>query len=367
MFSLSGSIAIIERSLHDATLLAIEQLNADGGINGRPLEPVVEDYASIPALAMEKAEKLILRDRCVATLGCYTSASRKAALTVFERENSILLYPTLYEGQECSPNAIYTGAVPNQQLVDFIPWIIHKLGADFFLIGSDYIYPHETNRIVKTLLEFHGGRVLGERYVPVGHVDFTDIITQIRATKPSTVFSTLVGDSVVAFYRQYRQAGLYADDLPITSPITTEEEIRAMGPEYAAGHYTSANYFESVDTPQNRRFVEEFKARHGSSSVTNFVMEAAYFQTFLLGQALREARSHATSDLLDALIGQEFLAPQGPVKIHTNHHTYLTARIGRANADGQFDIIWQSKSSIKPEPWFEMYTHSQRRRIGVAN
>lgn len=354
LFSLTGTTAIIERSLYRATMLAIETINARGGVNGRPLVPVYEDYASDPLQAVAKAQKLIRQDRCVATVGCYSSASRKAVLPIFEQEHSILLYPAAYESQECSGNIVYTGAVPNQQLADFVPWIIQHIGRDFFLIGSDHIYPHRINHIVKGLVEVHGGRVLAEYYVPPGWRDFEALIERIRAAGPSTVFSTLVGDSIPIFYQQYWQSGITARDIPITSPVTTEEEIRVMGANVAVGHYTSANYFQSVDTPQNRTFVREFKARYGKDSVTNFFMEAAYFQTFLLAQAMAAVDPENTEDLIEALVGQEFLAPQGPVKIDQNHHTFLTARIGRVNAGGQFDIVWQSKSSIKPEVWFEV-------------
>src|SRR4029078_4571858 len=259
LHSLSGTIAIIEKSLHNAELLAIEEINAKGGVLGKKIEPVIEDPQSLVQVFAEKAKKLLLEDKVVAVLGCYTSASRQSVLPVFEQYNGVLLYPTLYEAQECSKNCFYTGAVPNQQLDDFVPWIIKTLGRkNFYLIGSNYIYPKETNREVKALLQKHGGNVVDEQYAPLGHTEFSTNINKLASSNADIVFSDLVGDSIVAFYKQFRQFGLSANDIPICTPITTEQEIAAMGPENAAGHYTSFNYFQSVDTPENKSFVERY-------------------------------------------------------------------------------------------------------------
>ena len=258
LHSLSGTIAIIERSLHNAELMAIEEINAKGGVmGGKKLVPVVEDPQSVVRVFRQKAKKLLLQDKVVAVLGCYTSASRQSVLPEFENNNGILLYPTLYEAQECSYNCFYTGAVPNQQ--------------------------------------------------------------------PDVVFSTLVGDQIVAFYKQFKQFGITAEDIPICTPITTEQEIKGMGPEYALGHYTSFNYFQTVDSPENAEFVSRYKATYGEDAVTNAVMEAAYFQTYFLAQALDEVGTTDPDALItEGLPGQEFQAPQGKVKIdEKNHHTYL--------------------------------------------
>jgi len=289
LHSLSGTIAIIEQSLHNAELLAIEEINAKGGVMGKKIQPVIEDPQSLVQVFAEKAKKLLLEDKVVAVLGCYTSASRQSVLPVFERNNGVLLYPTLYEAQECSKNCFYTGAVPNQQLDDFVPWIIKTLGRKkFYMVGSNYIYPKETNREVKALLKMHGGENVGEEYAPLGHTEFSTIINNIAGSGAEVIFSDLVGDSIVAFYKQYRQFGLTPADLPICTPITTEQEIAAMGPENAFGHYTSFNYFQSVDTPENKVFVERYKAKYGANSVTNAVMEAAYFETYFLAQAIEQ-------------------------------------------------------------------------------
>jgi urea ABC transporter urea binding protein len=353
---LSGTIAIIETSLHNAELLAIEEINAKGGVLGKKLVPVVEDPQSLVQVFAEKSKKLLLEDKVAAVLGCYTSASRQSVLPVFEEYNGLLLYPTLYEAQECSKNCFYTGAVPNQQLDDFVPWIIKNLGRKkFYMIGSNYIYPKETNREVKALLEKHGGENVGEEYAPLGHTEFATIINNIANSGAEIVFSDLVGDSIVAFYKQFKQFGLTPDDLPICTPITTEQETAAMGPENAAGHYTSFNYFQTVDTPENKAFVERYKAKYGANQVTNAVMEAAYFQTYLLAQAIEKVKGTDTDALIyEGLPGQEFKAPQGPVKIdEKNHHTWLWARIGKAREDGQFDIVWTSQDRIRPDPWVD--------------
>lgn len=356
LHSLSGTIAIIERSLHNAELLAIEEINAKGGVLGKQIEPVVEDPQSMVQVFNQKAKKLILEDKVTAVLGCYTSASRQSVLPVFEEHNALLLYPTLYEAQECSKNVFYTGAVPNQQLDDFVPWIIKNIGPKFYLIGANYIYPKETNREVKALLKNFGGETVAEEYAPLGHTEFSTNINKIAAKNPDVVFSTLVGDQIVAFYKQFRQFGITAKDLPICTPITTEQEIRAMGPENCVGHYTSFNYFQATDTPENKEFVARFKSKYGKEEVTNAVMEAAYFQTYFLAQAIEKVGTTDTDALIfEGLPGQEFQAPQGKVKVdEKNHHTWLWARIGQANEQGQFDEVWVSDNWIRPDPWVDL-------------
>ena len=355
LHSLSGTIAIIERSLHNAELLAIDEINAAGGVNGKMIEPVIEDPQSMVQVFSEKAKKLLLEDQVVAVLGCYTSASRQSVLPVFEQHNGVLLYPTLYEAQECSKNCFYTGCVPNQQLDDFVPWLIENVGPKFYMIGSNYIYPKETNREVKALLKAHGGEDVGEEYAPLGHTEFSTNINKIAAKKPDVVFSDLVGDSVVAFYKQFRQFGITADDIIIGTPITTEQETQAMGPENCLGHLTSFNYFQSVDTPENHKFVEAYKAKFGKDEVTNAVMEAAYFQTHMLAQAIEKSGTDADALIFEGLPGQEYTAPGGKVKIdEKNHHTWLWPKIGRANEEGQFDIVWQRDDWVRPDPWVDL-------------
>ncbi len=355
LYSLTGTTAIIETSLNQATLLAIEEINAAGGINGAKIKPVVEDPASDPATFAEKARKLIISDKVVSVFGSYTSASRKAVLPVFERYHNLYWYPTLYEGRECSQNVMYTGAVPNQQQKDYIPWLVKNFGKRFYLIGSNYIYPKEENNVCKILLKQLGGEVVGEEYVPLGHSEFSSDLQKIQAAKPNVIFSTVVGDSVVALHRQYKAAGLDPAKMPMASLTTSEEEIAAMGGEFAAGHFTSAPYFMSYDSPENHKFVAAFQKRWGANKVTNFVSEPAYFQVYLFKQAAEKLHG---SDLMPPEIrkaawNQELKAPQGLVKIDAqNSHTYLWPKIGEAQANGQFKIIEQSKEWVEPLPYW---------------
>ncbi len=364
MYSTTGTIAIVEKSLQDATFLAIEQINTGTGpwegkgegIEGRKIQKVVVNPDSNWDLYNQMSKRLIDEDKVVCVLGCYTSASRKSVLPVFEEKDSILYYPVYYEGNECSSNVFYTGAAPNQQITDSIPYCFKNFGPKGFFIGSDYIYPKESNRIAKAELEKQGGQVVGDEYAALGTTEFITIINKIKAAKPDFILSNLVGDSIPAFYRQFKDAGISSADMPIMAYPTTEEEIQAMGSEYAEGHYTSFNYFQTVDTPENQAFVEQFKKMFGDSRVTNGVMEAAYLQTFFMAQAmadiLKGGEEINTGTLREATRGQEFNAPQGKVKIDPdNYHTYLYSRIGKWKADGQADIVFATEAAVKPIPW----------------
>jgi urea transport system substrate-binding protein len=358
LHSLSGTLAIIETSLHNAELLAIEEINAKGGVLGKKIEPVVEDAQSLVQVFAEKSKKLLLDDKVTAVLGCYTSASRQSVLPIFEEYNGILMYPTFYEAQECSKNCFYTAAVPNQQLDDFVPWIIKTLGRKkFYMIGANYVYPKETNREVKALLDKYGGEAIGEEYSPLGHSEFATNINNIAASGADVVFSDLVGDQIVAFYKQYRQFGLTAKDLPICSPVTTEQEVAAMGPENAVGHYSSNTYFQTVDTPQNKSFVERYKAKYGAKQVTNAVMECAYNQTFLLAQGIEKMKStEADALIFEGIPGQVFEdAPGGRIKMdEKNHHAWLWPRIGQGKEDGLLYQVWQAPEWVRPDPWVDL-------------
>ncbi len=363
MYSTTGTIAIVEKSLQDATFLAIEQINegkgpwaGKKGIDGQMIEKVVVNPDSNWDLYNQMSKRLIDEDKVVCVLGCYTSASRKSVLPVFEEKDSLLYYPVYYEGNECSSNVFYTGAAPNQQITDSIPYCIKNFGKKGFFIGSDYIYPKESNRIAKAELVNGGGEVVGDEYAALGTTEFITIINKIKQAKPNFILSNLVGDSIPAFYKQLKDAGITSKDIPIMAYPTTEEEIQAMGPEFAEGHYSSFNYFQSVDTPENKAFVEQFKAKFGKDRVTNGVMEAAYLQTFFMAQAMekvaKEKKPFNTANLREATRGQVFKAPQGTVKSDPdNYHTYLYSRIGKWKADGQAEIVFATKAAVKPIPW----------------
>lgn len=355
LFDLSGTIAVVGRSLHNATMLAIEEINDNGGINGMKIKPIVEDPASDPATYADKARKMILSDRVVSIFGCYTSASRKAVLPPVERRQNLLWYPTLYEGHECSQHVIYTGAVPNQQQKDLIPWLVDNFGKRFYLIGSNYIYPKEENNVCKILLDRLGGEVVGEEYVPLGHSEFTSVINKFRDTKPDVIFSTVVGDSVIALHRQYKAAGLDPAKMPMVSLTTSEVEVAAMGGDFAAGHYTSAPYFMNVDTPENHKFVEAYQRKYGKDAVTHFVSEPSYFQVYLFKKAVEKLGKGDISpnNIRDAVRGVEDQAPQGRVKVDgDNLHTYLWPKIGEWQSNGQAKIIKQTKEWVKPLPYW---------------
>ena len=312
---------------------------------------MVEDPQSLVQVFAEKAKKLLLEDKVVAVLGCYTSASRQSVLPVFEQNNGVLLYPTLYEAQECSKNCFYTGAVPNQQLDDFVPWIIKTLGRKkFYLIGANYIYPKETNREVKALLEKHGGDEGGRGICAARLTEFSTNINKIAASGADVVFSDLVGDQIVAFYKQFRQFGITAKDIPICTPITTEQEIAAMGAGERRRPLHLVQLLPECRHPGEQVLRRALQGQVRQDAVTNAVMEAAYFQTYFLAQAIAKVKStDADALIFEGLPGQEFQAPQGKVKIdEKNHHTWLWARIGKANEKGQFDVVWKSKDWIRP-------------------
>jgi len=354
LFSLTGTTGIVEESLNKATLLAIEEINAAGGINGKRIVPIVEDPASDPATFAVKARKLVVGDKCVSVFGSYTSASRKAVLPVFEKRDNLYWYPTLYEGRECSKNVIYTGAVPNQQQDEFIPWLVEKFGKRFFLIGSNYIYPKEENNYCKKLLAKLGGEVVNEEYVPLGHSEFSSVINKIKSTKPDVIFSTVVGDSVVAFHRQYRAAGLDPEKMPMASLTTSENEVAAMGGDAAAGHFTSAPYFMVHQSPENEKFVEAYRSRWGGDKVTHFVSEPAYFQVYMFKQAVEKLATGDISpqNIREAVKGVELIAPQGKVRLEKdNLHTWLWPKIAMAKSNGQFEVLRDSKEWQAPVPY----------------
>ncbi len=354
LFSLTGTTAIVEESLNKATVMAIEEINDQGGINGMKIVPVIEDPASDPATFAEKARKLVLGDKCVSVFGSYTSASRKAVLPVFEKRNNLYFYPTLYEGRECSKNVIYTGAVPNQQQDEFVPWLVEKFGKRWSLIGSNYIYPKEENNYCKKLLAGLGAEVVNEEYVPLGHSEFSSVINKFQSDKPDVIFSTVVGDSVVALHRQYRADGLDPEKMPMASLTTSENEVAAMGGDAAAGHFTSAPYFMVWDSPENVKFVDAYRKRWGADKVTHFVSEPCYFQVHLFKQAVEKlAPSDITPpNIREAIKGEEMIAPQGKVRIEKkNLHTWLWPKIGVAKSDGQFEILKQSADWLEPVPY----------------
>lgn len=355
LHSLSGTMAISEKSVVDAEELAIEEINKAGGILGKQIEFVKEDGASDWPTFNEKAKKLIDQDKVVTIFGCWTSASRKAVKDTFESKKHMLWYPVQYEGQECSENIFYTGAAPNQQIEPSVDWLLEKYkGQPFFLVGSDYVFPRTANTIIKAQLAAKGGKVVGEDYVPLGDKEVTPIIAKIKQAMPNggVIYNSLNGDSNVAFFKQLQGEGLGPDKYPSMSVSIAEEEVKAIGVEYLKGHYAAWNYFQTVDTPASKKFVEAFKAKYGNDRVVNDPMEAAYIMVYIWKQAVEKA---GTADDLEkvrlAAYGQAFDAPEGKVTMESNHHLAKFVRIGQVRDDGLFNVVYETKEAVKPVPW----------------
>lgn len=354
LHSLSGTMAISEKSVVDAEQLAIEEINAAGGVLGKQIEAIVEDGASDWPTFAEKAGKLIDQDKVATVFGCWTSASRKAVLPVFEGKDHMLWYPVQYEGQECSKNIFYTGAAPNQQIEPAVQWLFDNKGKKFFLVGSDYVFPRTANTIIKAQVEELGGEIVGEDYIPLGGTEVTPIVAKIRAALPDggVIFNSLNGDSNVAFFKQLQGAGLTPDKYPTMSVSIAEEEVKAIGTEYLTGHYAAWNYFMSVDTPANTKFVEAFKAKYGADRVTNDPMEAAYIMVYIWKQAVEKAAGYEDlAAVRTAAYGQTFDAPEGMVTMNSNHHLSKFVRIGEVKEDGQFEVVYATEAAVDPVPW----------------
>ena len=354
LFSKTGCTSVIERTQLHGTLLAIEEINANGGINGRELQAVIRDPASDTSAFRRQAKQLMVEDHVTTIFGCYTSSSRKAVMPVVERLNGLLWYPTPYEGFEYSPNIIYTGAAPNQNCIELCRYLLDKFGKRFYFVGSDYVYPRELNRIMRDFLISHGGIVSGERYVDLRpkQSDFRPIIEDIRDVGADVIFSTVVGLGTSYLYRAYKEAGIETANMPIASLTTTEAEIADMGTDVGEGHITAASYFEGLPGEACGSFVARYRKRFGADELTNVCAEAAYFQVQMFAKALESANSMDTEVLRPYVLGSSFEAPQGTVHINSQTgHADLWTRIGRANRRGQFDLVRQSLAPVQANPF----------------
>lgn len=360
LFSRSGVMRIPQSEHFFGTALAIEEINAAGGIMGRPVEPVAYDPGSNPVAYRDLAERLLIDDGVQIIFGCSTSAERKAVLPSIERWNGLLWYPSLYEGFEYSPNIIYTGAVPNQNSIQLARYLAERHGSRIFLIGSDYIYPRESNRVMKELVDAARGEIVGEEYFPLVLADrrFDETLDRMARARPDAIFSTLVGEAGIAFYRQYAETKLFAAGVPIASLTMAEGELAEIGGERAAGHITAAPYFSTVATPANRQFSQRFRAKFGDASPISMYAEAAYCQVHLFAQALGACGSTSPQVLAREALGAEFHAPQGVVTIDPdNNHAYVTPRIGIAAADCTFRIVHEEAEPVKPDPYLVSYDY----------
>ncbi len=362
LFSLTGALAVPEE---DSTLVlqyAFDEINKNGGVNGVPVEPVIVDAKSDFNVYTEKAKELILREKVIALFGCYTSASRKAILPTVMQRDHLLYYPTCYEGAECTQNTICTGPLANQHSKDLIPFMVEKFGKKVFFVGSNYVWPKESNKNAKIWLEKAGGELLGEEYIPLGSSEFGPVLNKIREANPSFIFSTVVGASDIAFHKQFKQEGFKVDSMPIASLTTGEIETRAMGAEFGAGHFLSAPYFQSLDNPTNHKFVESFlKSKYGKNGVTHYNMEETYLSAYVFKAGLEKTAAavgienvtpRAIRDHSGGIRVEDAISPEGEVWIDENNfNTWLKPKIGQCQADGTFKVLKAADKNVAPDPY----------------
>ena len=357
LHSATGTMAISETGSIQAEQLAIDQINAMGGVLGRQVKVIKEDGASDWPTFAEKARKLLVQDKVASVMGCWTSASRKAVLPVFEKENGMLYYPTFYEGLEQSKNVIYTGQEATQQIIAGLDWIAKEKSAKtFYLIGSDYIWPRTSNKIARKHIEnvLHG-TVVGEEYYPLGNTNFGSLLNKIKLKKPDVIYAIIVGGSNVAFYKQLKAAGITSDKQTLLTISTTEDEVLGIGGENLVGFYSAMKYFQSLDNENNKKFVAAFKEKYGKDSVIGDVTQAAYLGPWLWKAACEKAGSFDVDKIAVASPGIELkIAPEGYVKVHDNHHLWSKLRIGKWRADGQADVLYESEL-IEPNPFPKGY------------
>lgn len=370
LHSLSGTMAISETVLKDTVLMAIDEINAKGGLLGKKLEPVVVDPASNWPLFAEKAKQLISQDKVAVVFGCWTSVSRKSVLPVFEQTNSLLFYPVQYEGEELSKNVFYTGAAPNQQAIPAVEYLMSKDGGGakrFVLLGTDYVYPRTTNKILRAFLKSKGipESDIMEDYTPFGHADYQSIIAKIKKFasegKKTAVVSTINGDSNVPFYKELGNQGLKATDVPVVAFSVGEEELRGVDTKPLQGHLAAWNYFMSIKSPANDDFIKKWSAYakakniagHKDKPLTNDPMEATYIGINMWAQAVKKAGSTDTDKVIAAMAGQTFTAPSGITSKmdEKNHHLHKSVFIGEVKADGQFNVVWKTPGPVKAQPW----------------
>lgn len=356
LHSLTGTMAMSEISVKDATLLAIEEINRQGGVLGHPIEPLVVDGASDLQTFAQKAQELLQDHQVAAIFGCWTSASRKAVLPILEEFNSLLFYPLQYEGLEQSPHIFYTGITPNQQIIPAIDYLLSQGKKQIYLMGSDYIFPRTVHQIIKAQLAAHGGQLVGEDYIPLGGTDVSNCIAHLQTSQPDVIVNTLNGESNIAFFQKFREAGFTPGTLPILSVSVAEEEIRKIGAEYLTGHLVAWNYFQTIDTPENHKFVTAYQAKYGQNRVTDDPSQAAYLGVYLWKKAVTKAGTLEIDAVRKAAQNMQLSAPGGTVTVDRNtQHLAKIVRIGQIRPDGLIDEIWNSGTPIKPDPYLQSH------------
>jgi urea transport system substrate-binding protein len=355
--SLSGTMAISEVAVKNATLMAIEEVNAAGGVLGQQLVPVTQDGASDWPTFAEKAKLLLQNEKVAAIFGCWTSASRKAVLPVVEQLNGLLYYPVQYEGLEASKNIFYIAAPPNQQIIPAVTYLLQKGMKNIYLLGSDYVFPRTANKVIKAQLAAEGGTTAAEDYTPLGNTDYSAVVSKIKSSKPDAVFNTLNGDSNVAFFKQLKAAGMNADNLPVMSVSVAEVEVAGIGVDNFKGQLTAWNYFQSMKADRNSKFVKAYQSKYGANQVTDDPIEHAYSAVFLWAASAQAANSTDVDKVRAASNGVTFDSPQGMIKLEgETQHIYQNAMIGKAGGDGQFEIVWDSGAeALKPDPYLKTY------------
>ncbi len=369
LHSLSGTMAISETVLKDVALMAFDEINAQGGVMGYKIEPVVVDPASNWPLFAEKARQLLTQEKVAVVFGCWTSVSRKSVLPVFEELNGLLFYPVQYEGEEISKNVFYTGAAPNQQAIPAVEYLMSADGGGakrWFLLGTDYVYPRTTNKILRAFLKAKGvaEKDIEEVYTPFGHSDYQTIVANVKkfsAGGKTAVVSTINGDSNVPFYKELGNQGLKATDVPVVAFSVGEEELRGVDTKPLVGHLAAWNYFMSIRNPANEEFTKKWAAYakakglpgHKDKPLTNDPMEATYIGVHMWKQAAEKAKSFDVAKVTAAMAGQTFTAPSGILSKmdEKNHHLYKAVFIGEVKADGQFNVVWKTKGPVKAQPW----------------
>jgi urea transport system substrate-binding protein len=354
--SRSGTMAISENTVYNSLKMAADQINGAGGVLGKQLTVVAEDGASEPTVFAEKAEKLIRSDCVAAVFGGWTSSSRKAMLPVFEGNDALLFYPVQYEGLESSKNIFYTGATTNQQIVPALDYLKEKGARSLFLVGSDYVFPQTANKIIKAYAAANGMEIKGEEYAPLGYTDFATIVAKVRDADADAVFNTLNGDSNVAFFKEYKNLGLTAEAMPVLSVSIAEEEVGGIGVDNIVGQPVAWNYYQTLQSPENQKFVSDFKTVYGADKVTSDPMEAAYTSLYLWKGMVEKANSFAVPDVQAAAGGVSYAAPEGAVTVNgDNHHIAKTALIGKIGPDGLIYTDWTSGAPIEPDPYLKSY------------
>jgi urea transport system substrate-binding protein len=352
LHSLTGTNASSEQPVVDATMLAIEEVNAAGGILGRRIEPIVRDGQSDAEVFAREADRLLTTDGVAVIFGCWTSACRKTVKPVVEKHDTLLFYPLQYEGLESSRSIVYTGSAPNQQIIPAVRWSLDHLGRRFFLVGSDYIFPRAANAIIRDELGVLNGEVVGEDYILLGSQQVDDVVARIAKVRPDVILNTINGETNAAFFKALARAGIRPDQVPVMSFRIGESELQQMEPETVTGDYAARSYFQTLDRDENRAFVSKFRARFGARRVLSDPMEAAYDGVHLWALSVGEAGSTATDEVRRVLGDQSFPAPQGIVYVDAaTQHLWQSVRIGRIRRDGQFDIVWDAGTAIRPIPY----------------